>query len=215
MARHLAVLAAGFVIFGLAGCGGVIGSGTEATQSREVTPFSKISMSAAMELEVQSGPVPSLTISGDDNVLPVILSEVEGDELKISVEPNTTIIKQKPLVARVTTPSLVALGLGGGARARVSGVIEQDLTMMVGGGTEVTVIGRATNLTAEASGGSRLHLTELMVQDAHLIAGSNSTIDARVFGSVKADASSGATIAIRGGASVEKTETGGGKVTAN
>ena len=215
MYRHSGMVAAALLVVGLCACGGVIGSGTETSESREVVPFSKIIMNAGMELEVQAGQVPSLVISGDDNVLPVILTEVVGDELKIGVEPDMHIIKQNPLVVRVTTPSLTVLELGSGAQAQVFGVLESDFTTRVGGGSEATVNGRATNLTAEASNGSKLHLTEMMVQDAHLIASSSSLIEARVSGKAQADASSGATIDIRGGAEVEKTETGGAKVTSD
>ncbi|HEY3449505.1 MAG TPA: DUF2807 domain-containing protein [Myxococcales bacterium] len=217
MDRQLANLnlGAALLVLSLSACGGIIGSGTEASESREITAFSKISLNAGIELQVQAGQVPSLVVSGDDNVLSVITTAVDGDELKIGVEPNTTIIKQKPLVVRVTTASLTALELGGGAKANVSGVLESDFTMMVGGASEATVIGKATNLTAEAAGGSTLHLGEFMVQDAHLIASSSSQIEARVYGTAKADASSGSTITIRGGATVDKTETGGASVTAN
>lgn len=137
------------------------------------------------------------------------------DELKVYVEPNTNIIKQKPLVVKVTTPSLTALRLQGKSQAKVGGLLEPELTVVASGGSQAAVTGKAASLTAQASSGARLDLGELLAQDAQLVASSSAQIDARVFGKAKADASGGATITIRGGAEIDKTETGGAKVTSN
>ena len=196
----------------LSACTGVIGSGKAATDSREVTEFTRISVSNGLEIDVQVGQAPSVVVSGDDNILPVIVTTVDGDELKVATEPNTNLVKQQPLLVTITTPTLVALSLDGGSKAKVAGEVAAALSVLASGGSEATVVGNATALTAEASGGSKLHLDELLAQDAHLIATGSSQIDARVYATAQVDASGGAQVSIMGGAKVDQNVTGGAKV---
>ena len=202
-------------LFFLSACTGVIGSGNEATDSRETTEFSRIQVSGGLEVEVQVGKATSVLVSGDDNVLPVVATAVEGEGLTVGIEPNTNVIKQRPLLVIISTPTLAALSLEGGSKATVVDQDAEEFSLVAGGGSEATVTGKAAALTADASGGSKLFLNELLVQTAQLKASGGSQIAARVYAGAHADASDGARIDIRGGAEVEKTETGGARVTSD
>ena len=50
----------------------IVGSGKSVTETRRVGEFSSISVNGSASLFVQQGDSPSLTITADDNILPLL-----------------------------------------------------------------------------------------------------------------------------------------------
>src|SRR5262245_4681869 len=79
----------------------VEGNGKAGSEKRSVPTFSEVDVSGSMRLEVVVGAEPSVELSGDENLLRLIETKVEGNRLSISATED--IDPDLPLVARVTT----------------------------------------------------------------------------------------------------------------
>src|SRR4051812_39341469 len=60
------------------------GSGIAKSEPRDVKPFRRIRLDGAAKIRVTIGQPQQLTISGDDNILPLIDTTVDNEELRIS-----------------------------------------------------------------------------------------------------------------------------------
>jgi Putative auto-transporter adhesin, head GIN domain len=101
----------------LAGCNvslgpSLRGSGVAKTESRQAASFSEIEVGSAIRLDVNAGHPTSLSVTADDNILPLVRTEVVGDRLKIYVDaPYSSGVGVE---VNASTPELNAL-LGTGA----------------------------------------------------------------------------------------------------
>lgn len=204
----------GFVLSALVlgACTGVIGSGKEFVEAREVPAFTRVATSAGIGVEVKVGEARSVVVSGDDNIVPHLKTEVVEGALEIGTEDAAALLPQKPMLVKVTIPALTALSASGGAKAKATGVDAQDFVAQASGGSEVTVAGAATDLVADASGGSRLLLQDLPAARAVLVASGGSRIKVKATVSVQADASGGSEIGVAGGAAICPTASGGSTI---
>jgi hypothetical protein len=120
-----------------AGCGsvGVRGSGNPAIESREVSGFSEIVLKGAGRLVVDVTGTESLTIEADDNLLPLITSEVVDGRLVLdatsSIAPTTDIIHS------VTVKTLHGVHLDGSGDIVVSALDASDFDASIGGSGDV------------------------------------------------------------------------------
>ena len=62
---------------------GTTGSGPVKTETREVGTFTKVEVSAGIGIDIQIGSAGPLTISAEENILPLILTHLVGDTLLI------------------------------------------------------------------------------------------------------------------------------------
>jgi hypothetical protein len=116
-----------------------IGSGNKTTETRPVSGFDRIELYGVGKLIVRQTGVQSLTIEGDDNIVPLVRTEVSEQTLMIGLERNAQIQPRVPLVFNVTASDLSALTLSG------AGSIEADDL-------------RADNFETTISGAGNTHL---------------------------------------------------------
>jgi hypothetical protein len=219
----------------LAGCGHVVmGSGAARDETREVAAFCQIAVEGGLKTEIAIGSPAEVVVSGDDNVTPLIKTDVSGDLLTLAPEEMTSFTEKTPLVIRITTPSLTALTLSGGSKARMSGqaaasstfaleasggseatlgISARDLAIEASGGSTLCVSGDAVSATVEASGGSRVTASDLPVEEAEVSASGGSEVHVRASQKVKADASGGSQVRVAGTATLEENASGGSSVT--
>jgi hypothetical protein len=109
----------------LAGCNVTIGpslrgSGVAKTETREVAPFSEIEVGSAIQLDVVVGDPTDLVVTADDNVLPLVRTEVTGDRLKIYLD--TSLSTNIGVQVKAATPELKALVASGASKVNATGI---------------------------------------------------------------------------------------------
>ena len=114
---RIAVVAAAVALAPLAGCQAlgpqVVGSGVVATEDREVAAFHALAVSGAADVIITPGDAPALTIEAEDNLLPLIRSDVEDGKLVLGFKPNTSVRTTRPVVFRLTARELDAVSFSG------------------------------------------------------------------------------------------------------
>lgn len=99
---------------------GVEGSGVSASEDRQVARFQAVALSGSFAVEVEVGPAPSVRVEADDNIVPLVVTEVVGEVLKISSRQNYS--TRGPVKVRVTTPHLTAVEHSGSGSIEVRAI---------------------------------------------------------------------------------------------
>ena len=98
------------------GCTGVPGSGKAASDKREVGEFNEIDVSGVIQLEVVAHKARSVELSGDDNLLPLVRTELQGKRLVI--DSKQELRPKLDLVAKVTAEDIALLRCSGACEIR-------------------------------------------------------------------------------------------------
>ena len=145
----------------LAACSVTRGSGQLASESRPVTGFTKVELSGTGELTIEKTGTESLAISAEDNLLPLLTSEVSGDTLVLGTKRNTEIVTTKPINYALTVKDLTGLTLSGSGNIRVSNLSTPELTTKISGSGTITPSGTADDQDLDISGSGRYQADQL------------------------------------------------------
>jgi hypothetical protein len=211
----IAALAVGFA----SGCDGgfvfgpsIPGSGIAKNEDRAVDPFHAVDAGNAIQvtLAVTPGAKPSLKISGDDNLVPLIESAVRDGTLILRLKDNSSISPKLPLVADVVTGELDRVEASGAASIKVAGTTKADrfdaaasgaanisveklasskAVASASGASHVVLSGSTTSLKVDASGASGVKADALQADDADVSISGASSATIRPTKSIAGDVS--------------------------
>ena len=190
----------------------VKGTGTARTEARAVGGFTSVSAGGAVELTITIGGATAVSVTADDNIVPLIRTRVQGDRLIIDSTDGYT--PKTPVRIAITTPRLTALGLSGATTAATTGITGDRFALDLSGASEATVAGAATAITVEASGASELDATRLAAQDATVAASGASQVRLAVARGLTVQASGASAVDYWGSPAVTKATSGASRVRA-
>ena len=203
------------MVFTITGCIVVIngksvqGSGNIVTQEREVAEFSKVHLKGSGKVFLTPGETQSLEIKTDDNIMPLIETEVSGRKLTISHGNN----RLRPTVFEVyiTIRKLEEIGISGSGDitgmgrfmtdslyAEISGsgdveleVLTDFLETRISGSGSVDLAGKAGEFKVSVSGSGKINAFGVDAQHVSVqVSGSgdcrisaSESLDARISGS--------------------------------
>ncbi|WP_269533000.1 head GIN domain-containing protein [Chitinimonas sp. BJYL2] len=124
--------------------GGVKGNGKAATENRTMAAVKEVESTGSVDVDIRIGDTPGLVVSGDENLLPLIETEVSGDRLTIRTRKSFS--TDQPLKVVVTTPSLSRVKHTGSGDVSVDGLKEGDLDVESTGSGETRVAGKVASL---------------------------------------------------------------------
>ncbi len=156
--KMIAMLASAAVVLAAAGCnfGLVEGSGNVVTETREVSGITSVGLSCSGDLVVVQNGTESLVVSADDNILPLLVTEVESGRLTIGLKPGTRVRPSAPMHFELSVDRLEALSISGSGSASVDSLRTPALNVAVSGSGEADVRGLVTGPVAVAISGSGL-----------------------------------------------------------
>lgn len=157
----------------LTGCGAmkgfveqVNGSGVIKSEKRNVGAFTALDTSGAFDIEVVCQKEPSLEIEGDDNILPLVKTEVRGGTLYLSPEkPYST---RKSVRVRITVPNLESISSSGAGGFRVTDVRNEQLKIDTSGASNIDLAGQTRSLDLDMSGASKVNSESLKAERVHI-----------------------------------------------
>jgi hypothetical protein len=207
----------------------IVGSGVEKKDARQVADFTRVELRSFIAATVTVGEKPSLTIVGDDNIVPLVVSRVKDGVLEILVEAQQPIQVKNSLQALITTPKLESvlaegvvkatctLGETASFRAEASGastitlekVQSGSLELVAEGASTVYAKGKTESLKAEALGASTVSAPDLQAEKATVSIEGASTGKLRVSGSVDGSVDGASNATISGGPKTRSVSTTG------
>ncbi|MVN89886.1 head GIN domain-containing protein [Mucilaginibacter aquatilis] len=145
--------------FALSSChiGCIKGSGTPATETRQLGNFSKIDISGGFKVTLKQDTGKQLTVTTDDNLMKYIRTEVSGDKLRIYTRKN--ICNDAPIVVNLNVKSLSEV-VGAGAIELLSDgrINTQNLKLQFSGANKINLDLSAADLLTQAKGVTEINL---------------------------------------------------------
>jgi hypothetical protein len=189
---------------------GTRGDGEVTSDTRQTDSFSRIESGAGIQLSAGIGVASPLEVRAQANILPLIVTEVVDDTLRIRSSKAYTTSEKVEVI--LTTPQLERLVLSGGSRGTIDGLASDTFDVDLSGGSVLTATGTTGAMTLKISGGSVAEVDALTAAtiDADLSGGSRANVTAT--DSVTGSATGGSRISVAGGATTSVTTTGGSQV---
>jgi hypothetical protein len=186
------------------------GDGVAKTETREVTEFTEIQVDGTVKLDLAAGPLDKLTITGDQNLLPLIATEVVGGRLVIhEAKP---VHSKTPLVVSVHAPAVARIDTSGVANVVASGLQGPMFTFTSSGVTDSQLSGQVDSLEIQSGGAGSVRAAGLAAKQVHVTVSGAGTVEVDATEKLKADVSGVGTVKYRGAPAVEKNVTGVGTV---
>ena len=188
----------------------VIGSGQRQKQRREIAPFTSISTEGAYEIEFEAQKPVSLEIEADDNILPLITTEVSNGVLRIRSKTGFSV--NKPIRLKITAPNLEGLSASGAGKIEVSGLQNEKFELDSSGAPTIKISGETKALEINANGAGKIDAHKLRALKADVE--SNGVAKVEVFASeeLKATVSGPSQVVYSGDPKVTKSVNGPGSV---
>jgi hypothetical protein len=228
------------LVLGLAGCQAQVGSSTAArgsgtlkTESRSVSGFDRVSLSGVGTLTISQGANESLTIEAEDNLLPLLRSDVTGSLLQIGPRPGSQVLPTRPINYRLAVTRLRGVEVTGAAdvkaatlstdqlEVRVTGASQVDLARVTtaslsidaSGGSDVTVSGQAQRQTVTISGAGKYHASGLSSQEASLDVTGAGDCEVQATDRLSVTITGAGHVAYSGAPTIDEHVTGAGSIT--
>ena len=141
---------------------GVRGSGNRVTEKRDVPGFLSIEVSGAYEVEITAQKERSLEITGDDNILPLVTTEVKGNVLHISSSKSYNVTRS--ITLKITVPDLEEISSSGASKITVSNIKNSEMGIDSSGASKISVAGETKRLKIGTSGASDIEAKDLYAE---------------------------------------------------
>ncbi|PRQ04153.1 hypothetical protein ENSA5_10430 [Enhygromyxa salina] len=167
--HHRILTLAGLVgVLSLSACS-LRGSGTAMTETRALDEFDAIELGGAFSLivHVDPGAAQKVEVSGDDNIVPEIVTRVSGGELDVSLD-HWMVRPKEPMKIEVWVSSLTELEASGAANIEVEGVHGERFELELSGASDSTISGSVDRFEIDSSGTSHLKAHDLEAKTIEL-----------------------------------------------
>ena len=197
-----------------AGChhefSGVKGSGKREAQKREIAPFTSISTEGAFNIEIVCQKTLSVEVEGDDNILPLVTTEVKGNVLQISNSKSYSV--NEPVTFRIAVPNLESILADGAGKIQITGVNNDKIQISSNGAPSISVSGTTKMVGVDSNGAAKIDTHNLRSAHAVVDTKGASKVDLGVCDKLDVNVSGVSHVTYRGDPVVNKTIHGPGKV---
>jgi len=156
------------VAFGALGCRfigkGVHGSGNRKTEKRQLAAFKSVDAAGAFEVTIVCQQPQNFEIEGDDNILPIIKTDINDGVLRI--HSDTQYNASKPISIRISVPDLEKFSSEGAGDIHVSRVKNDQLVLSNKGAANIVASGQTKFVDISSSGAGNIETSELQAERA-------------------------------------------------
>ena len=211
----------------------ITGSGNVTSDERSLGSFTEIKCSGSYDVQLTQGDPASVKIETDDNLMPYILFDVDGNELHIHSKDNVSLKPTNKIKLIITTSKVEAFSLSGSGDVattnKLTGADHLNLDISgagtmhfdvntptihsnISGTGDIFLTGETRNSKIEIAGNGNYHAEDLKAENASVhIAGSG---DARLFADSTLDINIAGVgnVYYKGDASITQNIAGSGKI---
>jgi hypothetical protein len=191
----------------------VEGSGVLSRETRSVNEFTAIELAGSGDVTVRAGETQSVQVEADDNIVPLIETNVQGSKLVISTKPNVSMRTKQPIRITVTVKSLDAASITGSGNMTISNINAGKATVGLSGSGNITVAGTAQSVQATLNGSGNILCSDLIAQSATVRITGSGNVTVNVSQSLDANITGSGNIKYRGSpAKVNQSVSGSGSI---
>ena len=186
---------------------GVRGSGNLVAEKRNVTGFTKVDASGAFQVEVVAGKEFSVEVQGDDNLLPLVSTAVDGETLEIKTTRRVSTSNRMKVV--ISAPEINEIIASGASSFTVSGIENESISLDTGGASRIKVSGTAKNVNIDMGGASKVDASALDAENVSVEGGGASYAKVKASAELTADMGGASRLSYLGEPKVVNKKTSG------
>jgi hypothetical protein len=219
------------ILFASCSVVGERGNGNVQKQERKVSDFNAIEVSGAFDVFISQGTTQSVILEADENLLPLIRTEVVGGTLII--DNKKPIHNPKSMKVYITVTDLKRIEVSGavdiqtqnkltltelaieisGATDAALDIAVQKLEISSSGGSEMKLTGMANRMDLDVSGAVEIHAFELLAETVSIEISGAGEVEINVTKELNTDISGAATVRYKGDpAKVDSNISGAGSI---
>jgi hypothetical protein len=149
------------------------GSGNSISIERHVPYFTGIETNGSFDVHITKDAVQKVIIKADDNIIPIIETEVENGILEIELDDDACLRRANKVDVYISTPSLRKVRLNGSGSVHGEGVFTDDeMNLFVNGSGDMFLNFDGKNLRSKIEGSGKITLSGSAENANHDINGS-------------------------------------------
>lgn len=189
---------------------GVKGSGKREVQKRNIASFKSISTEGAFTIEVKCQQDLALEVEADDNIIPLVSTEVSGSVLYLKNSENYSV--HEPVIVRISVPDIEGLSVSGAGSIDISGIKNDKFEIDSSGAPSIRVSGVTKVVDIDTSGAAKIDTHKLHASRAIVDSKGVSKVDLDVSDQLDVKISGPSYVTYEGNPSVHQTINGPGKL---
>lgn len=143
---------------------GVHGSGIRKTETRDLPAFNAIETSGAFEVKVDCQKPASVEIETDDNLLPLVQTEVRDGVLRVTTTKGYS--SNGGIVLRINVPDITRVKSTGAGKFNISNLKNDQFEIQSTGAATVVASGQSKSLTIGSTGAGKIDAHDLRASTA-------------------------------------------------
>lgn len=150
----------------------VVGSGKIVSEPRAVSNYDTIALYGIGQVTITQGDTEGLTLTAEDNLIPLIKSEVSGGTLSISLERDANILPTKPLLMDIKVKTLRTLTISGASNVQAAALKGDRLTFNINGAGNIQIAKLdAQELVVSANGAGSMNVAGRVIKQTIAVNG--------------------------------------------
>ena len=135
------------------------GNGNVLTKTRSVASFEAISIGGSFDVNLIDDTEGKITIEGEENIIPYIITEVENGTLKVKFKKNLNIRTTEKLVVTIGFNTINSIAIGGSGNVNVlKKIITEKMSLSLGGSGNIKAAIKATAIKTSIGGSGNIQL---------------------------------------------------------
>jgi hypothetical protein len=190
MKKIISVLLAGISVLFFTSCEKVVGEGPVVTQTRNVSNFTRISVSIPGKVNYKIDPVYKVEVQAQQNILDILQTNMEGQELVIKIRDNKRVKEHEDIIVTISAPVATFVNLSGSAEFNLTGMLTgADLGLKISGSGSINVqhAALANKLSGTISGSGNINVLSGTAKNEDLRISGSGSIELRNVVAEKAD----------------------------
>jgi hypothetical protein len=132
----------------------VTGNGHITTETRSAAGFTEVSFGGPFEAVIETGKNFGISVEADENLMPYINFDKDGDKLKVKIRDGINIRSRHGIKVRISMPKVAGISFAGSGKVKVEGTIRDidELGLSVAGSGDINADIDCPRLKAEIAG---------------------------------------------------------------
>ncbi len=190
----------------------VSGSGIVKEEVRQVSGFTGVTLAGSGKVEIDFNGKEGVTVSAEDNILPLLTTNVEKGILVLGTKDNTSISTNKDIVYKISAKTISSLSLDGSGSIMAKNLKLDALKTEISGSGNIELAGTANSLNINVSGSGSFDSTKVAAKDAVVDVAGSGSVNVDASGTLKVDITGSGSVQYKGDPKIMQSVVGSGSV---
>ncbi|HHM04233.1 MAG TPA: DUF2807 domain-containing protein [Gammaproteobacteria bacterium] len=185
----------------------VRGSGRAATVMHPLPAFTQLVVDGGMDVRIKVDAAPAMTVSGDDNIVPLVRLRVAGRTA--TLDTRGSYLATLPVQVTLSLPALARVIHQGAGTVTLAGLQATSLALASTGAGDLRAAGRVRRLHLISEGSGDMDLAALRAREADVTAAGAGDVRLWVSGALRLTLTGSGDVELAGDARLERVERDG------